>query len=64
MPEPQDNAEELFPEGASDDEVNRDLFKGIKFFFHRSVKKKFHRRKLTRDIKVEHEPLDLTRSSY
>ena len=52
MPEPQDDVEESFSEGAFFDEVNRDLFKDVKFFLHQSVKKNFARRKLTRDIKV------------
>jgi hypothetical protein len=62
MPEPQDDVEELHSEGAEpDDEVNRDLFKDVKFYFHESVKKDFSRRNLARDIKVGHEPLDFTR---
>lgn len=64
MPEPRNDVEELHSEGAEsgDGEVNRDLFKdqhgrSIPFFLHKSIKKRFSRRNLTRDIKVPHEPL-------
>jgi hypothetical protein len=59
MLEPQDDVNELNSEGAdgSDVEVNRDLFKdqyghSIEFFLHKSIKKKFSQRNLTRDIEV------------
>ena len=55
--------EELHSEEAeSEVEVNRDLFKDIKFFLHESIKNNFARRNLTRDIKVRrHKLLDLIR---
>jgi hypothetical protein len=54
MPEPQDDTEELHSDGADseDVEINRDLFKDIAFFLHKSIKKNFSRRNLTRDIEV------------
>jgi hypothetical protein len=62
MSEPQDDVSEGTK---SDEEVNHDLFKdqdgSVKFFLHESIKKKFARRNLTRDIEVRREPLDLTR---
>jgi hypothetical protein len=64
MLEPED---ELHSEGSESDdaEVNRDLFKdqhgSVKFFLHESIKKRFSRRNLTRNIEVRREPLDLTR---
>ena len=62
MPKPQDDVEELHSDGAESNEVevNRDLFKDIKFYLHESIKKRFSRNNLTRDIEVGHEPLDLT----
>ena len=62
--EPQDDVdvEELHSEAGSEhDEINRDLFKDIAFFLHKSIKKNFSRRNLIRDIVVRREPLDLTR---
>lgn len=58
MPGPQDDVEELHSEGAESDavEVNRELFKDVKFFLHESIKKNFSRRNLTQDIKVRYEP--------
>ena len=58
MHEPQDD---VGSEGAEsdDDEVNRGLFKNAKFFLHESIRKKFSRRNLTRDIEVRNEPLKL-----
>lgn len=62
MSELQDDVDELQSEeaGSEDVEVNRDLFKDehgfpVAFFLHRSIKKSFSRRNLTRDIKVRHE---------
>ena len=59
MPEPQNDAEGSHPEGADseDVEINRDLFKDVAFFLHESIKKKFSRRNLTRDIEVRREAL-------
>lgn len=56
MPDPQDDVGELQSEGTESDgvEVNGELFKNIKFFLHKSIKKNFSRRNLTRDIKVQH----------
>lgn len=57
------DVEELHSEGADHVEVNRDLFKdqhgSIEFFLHESIKKKFSRRNLTRDIEVRHECMSL-----
>lgn len=68
MPEPQDVEELQSEEVESEDvEVNRDLFKDqygfrIAFFLHKSIKKSFSRRNLTRDIEVRLTPLNLIRS--
>lgn len=65
MPGPQNDVIELMEEEdevASDDaRMNRDLFKDqhgfpIGFFLHKSIKKGFSRRNLSRDIKVRYEP--------
>jgi hypothetical protein len=62
MSELPDDVDELQSEEADseDVEVNHDLFKDehgfpIAFFLHKSIKKSFSRRNLTRDIKVRHE---------
>ena len=64
MPEPEDESHSEGPE-SDGAELNRDLFKdqhgSVKFFIHESIKKKFPRRNLTRNIQVRREPLNFTR---